>query len=361
MPVNQFNASSGNVNDFIEFALRNNSNKTLSPNKTAIYKKTKYLIPQAPDIEQIDDAIIDSFSFFRVNPIFNNPFSLGDNEKKIEYEIKLYFEHISGEDNWINNDTLKHIQTFDDYLAYDDGSSEFGYGIEGTNGVVAYGFTINEPDSLTGVKIFFNETLNQVNKNYAFNLAVWDDNRGKPGIRKYLQDTSVKANALNQFITFAFDSAIAVNSRFYVGWYQTTNNFLNVGYDLNTNSQKNLFYNISGPWVQSGSNNSEVLPGSLMMRPILKTPLSTYSPIIKKNTNIYLYPNPARNFISISGKTATNRVKKVIIYNTSGQTIKDINNPALGNIDISDISTGIYFIKIVFRDGTNQTLKLLKK
>jgi len=61
-----------------------------------------------------------------------------------------------------------------------------------------------------------------------------------------------------------------------------------------------------------------------------------------------LYPNPATDVINIMSVSTINQVE---IYNQVGQLVKRLNNNSNNlNIDISDIKSGIYFIKMSLHD-----------
>ena len=42
-----------------------------------------------------------------------------------------------------------------------------------------------------------------------------------------------------------------MSGTFYVGWIQTTDDLLNIGLDLNKNSNQYMFYNFNGTWLNS--------------------------------------------------------------------------------------------------------------
>jgi hypothetical protein len=66
-------------------------------------------------------------------------------------------------------------------------------------------------------------------------------------------------------------------------------------------------------------------------------------------TGFLLYPNPANDIITIS---CTRSFSKVILYNMYGQAVKAVNegivdnDPAIREIDISDLPSGVYFVTI---------------
>lgn len=72
---------------------------------------------------------------------------------------------------------------------------------------------------------------------------------------------------------------------------------------------------------------------------------------------IALYPNPAKNSFAISRDAS-----KVEIYNIAGQLVKtynDINSNQ--QLDITNLETGLYLIKITDINGISQTKKMLKE
>ena len=71
-----------------------------------------------------------------------------------------------------------------------------------------------------------------------------------------------------------------------------------------------------------------------------------------------LYPNPASNYISIRGYS--NTFQKIEIYSASGILEKLLLNQRIGDkIDISELSGGIYLVKVVTKDSS-QSFKIFK-
>ncbi|MBZ9777421.1 T9SS type A sorting domain-containing protein [Psychroflexus sp. CAK8W] len=73
--------------------------------------------------------------------------------------------------------------------------------------------------------------------------------------------------------------------------------------------------------------------------------------------DIKLYPNPASGSITIAGSNF--RLEKVTIYDMSGRLVTTSKEVT---IDVSDLSTGIYFAKVDGNDGKHsQMIKFVKK
>ncbi|WP_347173229.1 ELWxxDGT repeat protein [Polaribacter uvawellassae] len=71
------------------------------------------------------------------------------------------------------------------------------------------------------------------------------------------------------------------------------------------------------------------------------------------NLKIDLYPNPATNNITVSLKNNVS-IDRVILYNLLGKQVfqKNNNNTSLININISNISSGIYIVKVISGKNT---------
>ncbi len=256
-------------------------------------------------------------------------------------------------------DTLDIKQEFSNYLAYDDGIPEAGYGLTPAGSQGAVKFTINSKDTLRGVKIYFNPTKSNANAKL-FYLNVWEDNNGIPG--GYLNDdTLVVADfdkSPHDFQTFVFRDPVVVRNSFFIGWEQTTNDNLNIGFDKSINNGSKIFYNTNGQWAQS------MFDGSLMIRPILGKPIAPVKDKPKKmSAELVLSPNPLNgNELSILIPGAlrgyTPGELHVQVYNHTGQLVLDI--PYEARLQLSGLSTGIYILRVFAIDGsTSASSKLI--
>lgn len=129
--------------------------------------------------------------------------------------------------------------------------------------------------------------------------------------------------------------------------------FLIPSYNDSTDGINTAAYLLSGPPASPTAN--EVLPSQV--NSIETTPLngiipdgtvyrftpSTLSTENYEENRFSLYPNPVENEIHIS---STDHVSyRFSIYNSLGQLVKE-NIQSTGNMDVSGLSSGIYFIKI---------------
>jgi hypothetical protein len=244
------------------------------------------------------------------------------------------------------NDTLIYYQIFKNYFAFDDGSSEGGYGINGLgsrNAMVAYKFESFMQDTLRAVSICFNDSYLEANKR-GFDLVVWDNDNGVPGNILYTQEGVMveQGNVLNGFYSYRIPEGVPVNGTFYIGWKQLSESFLNVGYDVNTPNAGKQLYWLNGVWSQSQ------VPGSIMIRPVIGSPLTITSvKDIQYNNrkSLNIWPNPSKDYINIDpGELQLSGLSYISIINLNGHELMKI--PFSEKVDISPLHDGMYFLVI---------------
>ncbi|HEX2970247.1 MAG TPA: T9SS type A sorting domain-containing protein [Bacteroidales bacterium] len=242
-----------------------------------------------------------------------------------------------------SNDTITYNQVFSNYFAFDDGSSEGGYGINGLgsrNAMFAGRFTSFMPDTLRAVAICFNDSYANANKR-ALDIMIWNDNNGVPGDVLYSKEDMMVENgsAINGFYNYSIPGGVRVNGIFYVGWKQRSETFLNAGYDINTPDKDRQFYWLNGSW-----NKSQVA-GTVMIRPVLGLPIITgISDNVKKDPDqIRVWPNPASDYIRIDANEFPYTSSVYIsVFDIAGRELLKV--PYSEVIDISSLPDGMYII-----------------
>ena len=76
----------------------------------------------------------------------------------------------------------------------------------------------------------------------------------------------------------------------------------------------------------------------------------------KAETNFSLYPNPSSNFITIENKNQ--EIQDVQIYNALGQLVQEVVISNSSKIDISNLSNGLYFVKL--KNQLHESFKFVK-
>ncbi|MFH0893057.1 MAG: T9SS type A sorting domain-containing protein [Bacteroidota bacterium] len=277
---------------------------------------------------------------------FNVPFSTYQFTSTVssdaEFEIKM--SAVTTPDLNSKNDTFHFHQNFYNYYAYDDGSPEFGYGLNVNNGKVAYQYTLAKPDHIWAVTMFFNRTKNNASQKN-FYLTIWNDAAGTPGSIIYSKANTkpLYEDSLNEFHTYVLDSSIYMSGTFYIGWVQTTTDVLNVGLDSNTSSQQHIFYNTSGAW------NNSIFPGSLMIRPVVGN-TAVGIPEIKTEISFSVFPNPANTQIHFKLQNeSTNNPLFMQVFDITGKQI--LHQEFIEVLDISTWNNGLYLVRIFDSKG----------
>ena len=253
--------------------------------------------------------------------------------------VSFVIQHVIGtgqEDNkW--NDTLYYQQEFNSSFAYDDGIAESAYGINISGAKLAYQFQLNRPDTLRAIQMYFPQMLDSVN-HIPFYLTVWDNNGGEPGNIVHQQQVYPKHTENGKFHYYYLDSLFQMIGTFYVGWEQTTNDLLNIGLDKNKLANQYMYYNVGAGWTNSS------YPGAWMIRPIVSMEEVFLTEINETKNTFLIYPNPAKEKISIISNTIDNLIS---IYNLQGILVKQLyvyDNECI--INISDLLTGMYIVEI---------------
>jgi hypothetical protein len=314
--------------------------------------------------ENIEDFEVDTAKYTASDYDF---YSDTDSAK---FEIKAYLTTDSdpARIDFRYNDTTVYYHNFYDSYAYDDGTAENGYGLFGVGaaaGKVAVQFYCFASDSLRGTYMYFNHTINDVNENNKFRLTVWSDDNGVPGEILYTQNATkpTYSDSLNQFVAYKFAKPIFIGRRttFYVGWMQTNDDFINLGFDRNRNHQDKVFYNISNLWEPS------IYAGSPMIRPIF-SPSERFpeNPVLPPEnpasgiSGVVLAPNPSADYIRMNWADDADNItaKRIEIYNVSGRLIK-IENSDNNIISVSDLQAGTYIVRIYDGKKLKETKKII--
>ena len=141
-----------------------------------------------------------------------------------------------------------------------------------------------------------------------------------------------------------------------MGFVQTTDDNLNLGFDRNTDSHANIFYNSSGTWMNS------FMTGSLMIRPVFGMQTLSVNDIAKSDFAYRFYPNPLNNeSLNIELKPELNKSVSnytIYIYNMFGNLVYQTEYK--NTINLSSLSNGVYTICLTDKKSNQQkTSKLI--
>ncbi len=252
------------------------------------------------------------------------------------------------------NDTLLHKVTLHNYYAYDDGTAEFGIGIQEKFGQLAYQFTLNKPDTLTAVDFSFIQ-LGASLSGESLRMKIWQvlETGEVENTPQYIQGVVVAyPQERNGFIRFELDKPQVLEGTFFIGFEQLTNQRVTLGYDVNTKGGDKIFFNIGNGWEQ---NNQ--FEGSIMMRPVFAVVEGEEEPLSftgdKYFPNLLVYPNPTKQYITIEGE-----VESATLYGIDGnekQSQYFSNIFSTKQLNLQGLPNGLYFLKI--SRGQYQTIE----
>lgn len=340
------NPSSVKKKESIKINYRNNDDQTRTIDSLYIlFRDTLGFIPTV----KLEASASNIAAFVEINTelalgAYSYPIH-SDNKAVFEIQVKL----VTSTNDPIENNRTKYYQNFHNYYAYDDGIAELGYGIAGSgtrNAMVAYQFTSYIADTLRSIDMYFNRTFENESQQY-FDLAVWDDNNGEPGeiIYREAGNKPEYSDGMSQFYNYQIDSSVdlVLSGTYYIGWVQTAEALLNIGYDINRDAQNKIFYNINGSWQNSSR------AGALLIRPIFRKELLTSikeANLIQEN-DILVYPNPANNNIKVKILTEINKDITIHLFDYTGKKVLFIENYLSENpINIAYLQKGIYIMQV---------------
>jgi len=299
----------GNVNNYTPLAgeIPNNSVQGLF--------ETDYIQDLAIFTTLFNPALSDSFATFHVSL----------------WEDEVGAANLTSQQGVTDNDSLVHVQTFRDYYAYDDGTAEKAYALDGQGGELVVGFDVQQPDTLDGVWIHFTPFYDDA-AGETFTLKIRGDdpeNPGQPGSEIVTQYTihqpNYYANAYDGFTYLPFESPVAVEGRIYVGFVQQGEERINVGLDKTTNTNPDyLWYKFpTTPWLQSG------IEGSLMIRPVLRAGKELVTSVedvasTPPTSGPVVFPNPG----TTTCHWTLEHVTSVRILDMTGRVVADF--PSMG-------------------------------
>jgi hypothetical protein len=254
------------------------------------------------------------------------------------------------------NDTSYLDIPFYNYLAYDDGTAEKGYGLEGPGlKKFAYQFHLNKPDTLRGILFHFTHITHDVS-NLLFTLFVWDNinfANGKEDTlykKDFLQPIFV--DHINGFAAYPLDTPVYLKEgTFYIGWQQIDNLNIQIGLDLNNSAKNKIHIYANGNWYPS------VVEAAPMIRPVIGKAVNFVNTSVsdaKKNiARMLLYPNPASDNLYIATGMKNSEPHQIEVYDCNGRLIltSTCSIPSTP-IDISALQQGAYIVKIIDKNGT---------
>ena len=227
------------------------------------------------------------------------------------------------------------------YYAYDDGTPELGFGVRPAGAKFAVRFDLADYDTIQGVQLLFNHTLNDANNQY-FDIVVWKDENGKPGEEIYrLQNQRPQwEEQPYRFTYYKFDQTVTTASAFYIGIEQRSDALINIGFDASIDNIQYNFINTNGSWQQSSKH------GSLMIRPVVGASYYIGLNEQESTASLRLYPNPVSQVLHLEGDFRNGQVS---LYDLTGRKV--YQGEYQHEISVSSLNDGLYFIHVITAEG----------
>ena len=195
------------------------------------------------------------------------------------------------------NDTTRADFSLSRYYAYDDGSAEYGIGLNQPGAQVAYLFEMKTPevDAIEAVDFYFPRFGDESNQ--IILLRILSDLTDNEQSVLYEENISVDRSEQNKFKRHTLTrNTVLVQGNFYIGWKQSSAGNIPIGWDKNTDSGDKIFYNTNGSWQPNVIEH-----GSMMVHPVFGkggevTGLPTETPAF------HAFPNPNSGTFFLSGE-----------------------------------------------------------
>lgn len=275
-------------------------------------------------------------------PYVGELFALDMWNDSVSYQISHYVY-----DSTVNPplvDSLVYRMGMYNYYAYDDGIPELGFGVRPAGGKFGVRFDLTDYDTIQGVQMLFNHTLNDANDKY-FDIVVWKDENGKPGEEIYRMQNQRPhwQEQPYRFTYYKFDKTVTSASTFYVGIEQRNDALINIGFDASVDNIQYNFVNTNGSWQQSSKH------GSLMIRPVVG---ASYYIGVEENGpstgsgTFTIYPNPVRSTLHIEGDVEGSQMS---LYDITGRKVLEAEGQS--ELSVDHLVNGLYFIRVITAEG----------
>lgn len=334
------------------------------------YSTSAHIVDKMDDVETVQDVdievegdpqtVLPNFTHLDLQLAETVPLSaINLSADSIVIDFKLGFD--SGDKNIVPetpffqpidftlNDTVRAEFILHKHYAYDDGTAEYGAGLNKTGTEMAYQFDMYTKASDTIVAVYLYWPQFGDNSNQTVILKIWNDIQGKPSSILYGQTLTVQRTQYNTFTRYNLSEPVAVKNRFYVGWEQTGATVVPVGYDKNNNSGDKIFVNITGTWEQDPN-----LTGSLMIRPVFGKGDGVIISGVEKPKVADIYPNPNQGRFSIPLDA-----ENISLFNMMGSPIEFFAEKTTDSqvVTIAYPQPGIYIIRLTL-DKKQETARI---
>ena len=211
-----------------------------------------------------------------------------------------------------------------------------------------------KPTAIKAVRIWFNP-IGDLKSRKRFRLCFWQDANGVPGNKVYEQLVTPprEESEVGRFYEIVLTTPITFKNAYFVGWEQLSADMINIAYDAHTPFKATIYSRTSAQWQKSK------VEGALMFRLVCggegkdpELPTSACMPAIPESE---VFPNPAQDQIYV--KTAE-EVANIALYSVQGVLVRE-GLPSNTYVGIAELPRGIYLVRLTYRNGIQDTKKLI--
>jgi len=264
--------------------------------------------------------------------LIESTFTYNTGDKFLYEQITTEGDTLFSNINLRANDTLRQYYQLNDHYAFDDGTADFAAGINFMTGKLAVRFVVNEPDTLTGIKINF-PSVNPSSSGKGLELMVWIELSDSGVLHR--QAFQIVNNDRQDYNEIIFSQSIYVRDTIYIGFKQFTEDYIGVGFDKdNALGMDAIFSNTGTEWEQNTR-----LQGSLMIRAVFGEVTNSILGTSENRLKAHIYPNPSDGLINIS-----DTYDHYFLYNLSGKMIA--NGDFNSILDFRRYPEGLYLLNL---------------
>ncbi|MBN1950140.1 MAG: T9SS type A sorting domain-containing protein [Bacteroidales bacterium] len=280
-------------------------------------------------------------------------------------EIKAYLETEAEQPR--ENDTVVRKEVYFDHYAYDDGTAEAGFGIDGEYqdlskiGLRFRAFTpTNTTDTLRAILLYFVKSIDSVSSYAEYQIEIRKNDGLKPADETlYISDiySPDYSKGINEFTRIEIDPPLLISDTFFVVIHQL-DGYLNIGYDINTDNAHKLYTYINQEWIKPVN----LTAGTPMIRASFgkySLPTAIESPVLTGSFRVF--PNPAEDLIRLDFPDEETQSLLIQVYSMTGALqLSELTDQQ--SLSIEGLRSGIYLISASTTDGKKRyTTKFIKK
>jgi hypothetical protein len=289
------------------------------------------------------------------------PIPLTPEAKRLRYSLVLSSQE--PDVRTLPNDTISRDIELSNYYAYDDGTPEGVFFLEGDAGLprfLAYRFEVNQPDQVQSVRLWPMFGRDQAAR--PVTIRVWADNGGQPSTTSFSTKTYTLPAGNSGPVELFFDQPVPVSGVFYVGFGQAvTPRILEYAFDLNSRIPADYIWvsNAAGTFAHpSPQGREQFFRGVVMLRPVMNNNiLATSAPVTRDAAAFRLYPNPSRGSVSVEGPAFT----RATVLDALGRTAWEQPAAQAGQrqLELGTLPGGVYIVRLALPNGSVATRRLV--